>query len=98
MLNSVVAAPGETVASMGIADRPEAMALAHRGLTGASWRALDAARRKQKGHHHPARENAYEDYVEEPGSRFSMLYGFLRESLTAKFPWYRSTSRAGSGS
>lgn len=31
---------------MGITDRPEAMALAHRGLTGASWRTLDAARRK----------------------------------------------------
>jgi hypothetical protein len=42
-----MAPPGETVASMGIADRPEAMALAHRGLTGASWRTLDAARRKQ---------------------------------------------------
>lgn len=31
---------------MGIAERPEAMALAHRGLTGATWRTLDSARRK----------------------------------------------------
>lgn len=31
---------------MGIADRPEAMALAHRGLAGAAWRTIDAARRK----------------------------------------------------
>lgn len=31
---------------MGIADRPEAMSLAHRGLAGAAWRTLDAARRK----------------------------------------------------
>jgi hypothetical protein len=31
---------------MGLADRPEAMSLAHRGMTGATWRALDAARRK----------------------------------------------------
>jgi hypothetical protein len=32
---------------MGIIDRPEAMSLAHQGLTGAAWRTLDAARRKQ---------------------------------------------------
>ncbi|PYI37089.1 hypothetical protein CVS30_17130 [Arthrobacter psychrolactophilus] len=31
---------------MGVKDRPEAMALAHRGLTGAAWRTLDATRRK----------------------------------------------------
>jgi hypothetical protein len=31
---------------MGIADRPEAMSLAHRGLAGAAWRTLDSARRK----------------------------------------------------
>jgi hypothetical protein len=31
---------------MGIADLPEAMSLAHQGLTGAAWRTLDAARRK----------------------------------------------------
>lgn len=31
---------------MGIAERPEAMALAHRGLTAATWRTLDSARRK----------------------------------------------------
>jgi hypothetical protein len=31
---------------MGIADRPEAMSLAHQGLAGAAWRTLDAARRK----------------------------------------------------
>ncbi len=32
---------------MGITDRPEAMSLAHQGLAGATWRALDSARRKQ---------------------------------------------------
>jgi hypothetical protein len=32
---------------MGIADRPDAMALAHRGLAGTSWRTFDAARRKR---------------------------------------------------
>lgn len=32
---------------MGLTDRPEAMSLAHQGMTGAAWRALDAARRKR---------------------------------------------------
>lgn len=31
---------------MGINERPEAMALAHRGFTGATWRTLDSERRK----------------------------------------------------
>lgn len=31
---------------MGIAERPEAISLAHRGLAGAAWRTLDSARRK----------------------------------------------------
>lgn len=31
---------------MGIVDLPEAMSLAHQGLTGAAWRTLDADRRK----------------------------------------------------